>query len=118
MSTGRDSVFLKHLMDFNVVPIVIAGSDGRFFEVNDAFLDLIGYSREEFEAGEVNWRELTPAKYLPLDEDALEQMEHAPVADSYIKEYVRRDGSRVAIELFNGCDPENPGQIIGLIVEI
>ena len=42
-------------------------------EINDALLNLIGYSREELAAGQVNWVDLTPVEYTPLDELAHEE---------------------------------------------
>jgi PAS domain S-box-containing protein len=118
MSDKRNSAFLQHLMDFNVVPIVTFSTDGRMLSVNDAFLDLTGYSREDMDAGRVNWRTLTPPEYLPVDEYFVEQLKHSLIIPPYIKEYVRKDGSRVAIQLFNGRDPDDPTLGVALILEI
>jgi PAS domain S-box-containing protein len=118
MNAKHDRVFLKHLMDFNVVPIIIWSFDGNVLSANDAFLDLIGYSRTEMDAGKINWRALTPPEYLPLDEHCIQELEKFPIATPYVKEYFRKDGSRVAIRLFNGCDPEVPGQGVAMIIEI
>jgi PAS domain S-box-containing protein len=118
MSASQSSAFLQHLMDFNVVPIVIFNTDGRMLSVNDAFLDLTGYSREDMEAGRINWRDLTPPEYLPVDEYFVEQLKHSLIIQPYVKEYVRKDGSRVAIQLFNGRDPNDPSQGVAIILEI
>ena len=42
-------------------------------EMNDALLTLIGYSRDELTAGQVNWIDLTPIEYTPLDDLAHEE---------------------------------------------
>ena len=118
MAPGHDSAYLQLPMGFNAVPIGIWRYDGGFIEVNDALLDLIGYSRADFAAGAINWRELTPPGYLPLDPDCIRQLADAPVAEPYVKEYVRKDGSQVAIRLFNGRDMHVPGQGIVIILPV
>jgi len=40
------------------------------------------------------------------------------VATPYVKEYVRKDGSRVPIKLFNGRDLEVPEPGVALIIKI
>jgi CheY-like chemotaxis protein len=41
-------------------------------DVDDAFLAIVGYTREDFERG-LSWRELTPPEYLHLDEAGMRQ---------------------------------------------
>jgi PAS domain S-box-containing protein len=118
MASNPDSAFLQHLMDFNVVPIVTFNTDGRMLSVNDAFLELIGYSRQDMEEGRVNWRALTPPEYAPVDEHFVEQLNQSTLIPPYVKEYVRKDGSRVAIQLFNGRDPDNASHGVAIILEI
>jgi PAS domain S-box-containing protein len=118
MASNPDSAFLQHLMDFNVVPIVTFNTDGRMLSVNDAFLELIGYSREDMEAGRVNWRALTPPEYLPVDEYFVEQLKQSTIIQPYVKEYIRKDGSRVAIQLFNGRAPDDASHGVAIILEI
>jgi PAS domain S-box-containing protein len=118
MNPDQAVVYLKHLMDFNVVPIVTWSYDGGILSANDAFLELIGYTRQELENGKISWKTLTPASYLPLDEHCMQQLEKAAVADPYVKEYVRKDGSRIAVKLFNGRYMGVVGQGIAAIVAI
>jgi PAS domain S-box-containing protein len=118
MSSNPDSAFLQHLMDFNVVPIVTFNTDGRLFTANDAFLELIGYSRQDLEAGRINWRELTPPEYLPVDEYFVEQLKQSTLIQPYVKEFIRKDGARVAIQLFNGRAPDDASLGVAIILEI
>jgi PAS domain S-box-containing protein len=116
MSPAQAGVYLQHLMDFDVVPIITWDYDGGVLSANDRFLELIGYTRADLEAGRINWKGLTPPAYLPLDEQCMRQLEGAAVADPYVKEYVRKDGSRVAVRLYNGRDPNAPRQGIAAVV--
>jgi PAS domain-containing protein len=42
-------------------------------EASDEFLRMVGYSREDLEAGRLHWPDLTPPEYLPLDDRAHEE---------------------------------------------
>jgi PAS domain S-box-containing protein len=65
--------------------------------VNDAFLDLVGYSREDLLAGRLNWPDLTPPEYVPLDEVAHEEGLRFGACTPFEKELLRKDGTRVPV---------------------
>jgi len=90
---------LRRLFDANIIGIVIGDNAGAILEANDAFLDMLGFTRDELEAGLVDWRERTPAEWLPLDERAIVEMASSGVFSLYEKEYERRDGTRVSVSL-------------------
>jgi len=39
---------------------IFSGEGEAITDANPAFLSLLGYSPEDFSAGQINWRELTP----------------------------------------------------------
>ena len=43
-------------------------------EANDAFLDIIGYTRRDLEAGRITWRAITPPEWAHIYDEAVEQM--------------------------------------------
>src|SRR4051794_7260347 len=47
---------------------IVSGEFDRIPEANDAFLELIGYSREDLLNGSLHWPELTRPEYFALDE--------------------------------------------------
>ncbi|MFM7578771.1 MAG: PAS domain-containing protein, partial [Microcystaceae cyanobacterium] len=57
----------RRLFDLNVVGIIFTDFTGTITEANDYFLEMIGYSRAELEAGQLNWQTLTPLEYLVWD---------------------------------------------------
>ena len=59
---------LRRLIDSNSIGIVIATAAGDVVEANDYYLRLAGFSREELEQGQVDWRTITPPEWLPADE--------------------------------------------------
>ncbi|HXM40839.1 MAG TPA: sigma 54-interacting transcriptional regulator [Bryobacteraceae bacterium] len=74
---------------------VVSGEFDRVPEANDAFLQLVGYSREDLLAGRLNWPDLTPPEYAPLDELAHEEGLRFGACTPFEKELIRKDGTRV-----------------------
>lgn len=86
---------------FNAAPVGIAAGrrDGTLVRANDAYLDLLGFTREEFQAGAVNWVELTPPEFTEVDWDALRRAIGDGRAVRYEKEMRHRSGERIAQEV-------------------
>lgn len=81
------------LMEMNFLPM--AAFEGELFLVgNQAFLDLIGYSKEDLEKG-INWKEITPKEYLGKADACAEELTSKTISTPFEKEYFRKDGSRV-----------------------
>src|SRR5512147_1190539 len=101
----------QRLFDSNIVGIAIANPLGRVLEANDYYLRLIGYTRDEYERDLVDWRALTPPEWIGVDEDAISQLREQGVCLPYEKEYVRRDGTRVPVQIVDAMLP-GPGEDI------
>ncbi len=109
---------LQRLVDANVVGIVVGDNEGRIFEANDYYLDLLGYTRAELEAGQVNWKKMTPPEHLPVDYRAIAELEQRGVSTPYEKEYFRKDGTRVWVLIGDAMLHEEGGKIIAFILNI
>jgi formate hydrogenlyase transcriptional activator len=76
---------------------IVSGEFDRIPEANDAFLELVGYSREDLQAGRLHWPDLTPLEYVPLDEVAHEEGLRFGACTPFEKELIRKDGTRVPV---------------------
>jgi formate hydrogenlyase transcriptional activator len=76
---------------------VVSGEFDQIAEVNDAFLELTGYTGEDVGEGRMLWSDFTPPEYAALDELAHEECLRFGACTPYEKEFVRKDGSRVRI---------------------
>ena len=76
---------------------IVSGEFDSIPEVNDAFLDLVGYTREDSTSGRLHWPDLTPPEYSALDELAHEEGLRFGACTPYEKELLRKDGSRVPV---------------------
>ncbi len=74
----------------------VSGEFDRIMEANDAFLNMLGYSREDLIHG-LGWADIVAPEYLPLQEQAHEEgLLHGACAP-FEMEYVRKDETRVRV---------------------
>ena len=72
--------------------------DGRLVEVNDAFCKIVGYTPEEL--SKLTYRDLTPERWHDAENDILEkQVLTRGYSEIYEKEYRRKDGAIIPVEL-------------------
>jgi PAS domain S-box-containing protein len=88
---------IRRLVDSNIIGIFIGDSRGGIIEANEAFLDMLGYSREDLISGRIRWTKLTPAEWASADQRALAEMSATGSCRPFEKEFFRKDGSRVPI---------------------
>jgi PAS domain S-box-containing protein len=87
-------------------------------DANDAFLKIVGRSREELANGAVNMRLITPSEYAPLDNQAIEELAATGEAKPYEKEYVRKDGSRVPVLIGRKEIRESPLEWVTFVLDL
>ncbi len=109
---------LRRFVDANLVGVAVADSSGAVLEANDYYLRIIGFTREEFGRGEVDWRAITPPEWLPADERAISELRERGICTPYEKEYVRRDGGRIWVFISNALLPGPGEQIAAFILDI
>jgi two-component system, chemotaxis family, sensor kinase Cph1 len=91
-------VFLADLLEFSAQPFGVGYPDGRLGLINRAFEDLTGYTKEELK--KIDWLQvLTPIEFRDMEQEKLEELQDSGQPVRYEKEYIRKDGTRVPIEL-------------------
>ncbi|WP_334938340.1 PAS domain-containing protein [Nostoc sp.] len=108
---------LRRLVDSNIIGIMFANLD-YITEANEAFLEMVGYTREELLAGKVRRQQMTPSEYHSLDRQGLEQLLTVGVCNPFEKEYIRKDGSRIPILIGGALVEEDPVSWICFILDL
>jgi PAS domain S-box-containing protein len=88
---------LRRMLQIPTVGIIHFDMVGGITQANDAFLDIVGYTREELEAGRVRYEELTPPEWRWRDLQTLAELGTHGRSVPFEKEYFRRDGERIWI---------------------
>lgn len=89
----------RQLVEFNMIGIMLADTNGKITQANDALLNMIGYTRKDLLLDKIRWDEMTPPEYRFVDEQAIEQMKMTKICPPFEKEYIRKDGSRIQVLL-------------------
>ena len=88
---------LRRLFETDLLGIFFFGYDGSVTTANDAFLATVGYTREDLDAGRVDWAAMTPPDYAAQDAAKVEEVRATGRCQPFEKEYVRRDGTRAPV---------------------
>ncbi len=97
---------------------VLAGEGEQVVLANDAFLELVGYSRAELEAGGIDWVALTPPEWLERDAVDPEELRRSGRVGPFFKEYRHRDGHRVPVHISAVLIGEEPFQWCSVVVDL
>jgi PAS domain S-box-containing protein len=114
----RAEVRLRRFYETDLFAILYWTIDGGVIDVNDKFLEMTGYTREDLRAGRLNWSEMTPPEYYAMDEDARRQIRETGVHLPYEKEYIRKDGTRVWGLFAAAAWEDNRNEGVSFIVDV
>ena len=99
---------IRRLVDANIIGIYTWHLDGTIIDANDAFLQMVGYARDDLASGDLRWTDLTPTEWREGDERAAAELQSTGTFRSVEKEYYRKDGTRVPV-LIGGATFEGRG---------
>ena len=108
----------RRLVSSDVQGIFFWNTAGEVTGGNDAFLRLARYTRDELEAGSVNWAAMTPPEYADADRRALKEIASNGVSSPYEKEWIRPDGSRVAVLIGAAVFEDNPTEGVCFVIDL
>ena len=87
-------------------------------EVNDAFLQMLGYDRDDFVSGRMPRSGLTPPEWRKRDMQTLAELREFGVSQPFEKEYLRKDGSRVPVLMGGACFDETRTEGVAFVLDL
>ncbi|MDK1378677.1 MULTISPECIES: PAS domain S-box protein [unclassified Sinorhizobium] len=109
---------IRRLVDANVMGVCIWNLDGGITEANEAFLRMVGHSREDLLSGRVRWRDLTPAEWRDRDEHAVAELRAVAKFQPFEKEFFRKDGSRVPLLIGGALFEEGGNEGVAFVLDL
>lgn len=98
----RQKEFLAEMVELASQPFAVGYPDGRVGMFNQAFERLTGYPADDLRG--VDWHTaLTPPEWRAGEQQKLDELRRTGRAVTYQKEYIRKDGTRVPVELLVGA---------------
>jgi PAS domain S-box-containing protein len=108
---------IRRLVEAGILGIFIANVEGGIVEANHAFLQMLQYGRQDLVSGRLHWKDLTPAELRERDQRALTEGLATGVFQPYEKEFLRKDGSRVAA-LIGGALFEGGNEGVSFVLDL
>jgi two-component system cell cycle sensor histidine kinase/response regulator CckA len=115
LSVSRACV--ARLVDSNVIGVLVTEGDA-IVEANDAFLRMVGYTRDELAEGRLRWRELTPPEHADADARAFDEILRLGGCPPFDKELVRKDGTRCAVLVGGAVLSRSPLQSVWFVLDL
>jgi PAS domain S-box-containing protein len=100
---------------YDSLKIGIARTDmaGKIIECNRAFLEMLGYGEEEIRL--LTYQQITPSKWHAIEEEIVrKRVLKLGYSPEYEKEYIRKDGSIVPVELRAWLIRDRTGGPVGM----
>lgn len=106
----RRERLLADIVRESSVGIAIGYPDGRLGICNSAYQEITGYSENVLQT--VDWNKaLTPPEWEESETEKLEELHRTKKPVHYEKEYIRKDGSRVPVELLVNPRFDKQGEV-------
>lgn len=85
---------------------------------NDVMLSLLGYTRDDLQAGRINWFDSTPQEWRAADADGMVQVRETGRHAPFEKEFFHKDGHRVRVLIGSTLRDVSRGEGISFIIDV
>src|SRR2546422_7299520 len=114
---GGRGLLVGPLVESDLIAAVVWDEDG-IEQANDAFLEMVGYTRRDLDAGRLRWREMTPPEHWERADRALLELRESGRSIPYENEYIRKDGIRVPVLVGFARVRSDPFRAVGYVIDL
>lgn len=86
-----------HLVDSNLIGVVVTDRESRILEANTAFLNIIGLTQADVNTGEIRLRDLTPPELIAEFDRTMQTLQETSLTHPTLTDFLHKDGSRVTV---------------------
>lgn len=110
----------RKIFDSNVIGMIFSNIDtGRIDNANKIFLDMLGYTQEDFEKGNINWKDITPAEFMPISKISVGLLQSQGFCPPFEKQYISKGGKPIDVLIGSAIlDDENKRDAVTYIIDI
>ena len=87
LARESSEIRFRRVFESSVSGMIFADFQGNIIDANDRFLQMVGYTREELDAGLIHWDTMTPPEYAHADVVAMERVIQDGASEPWEKEY-------------------------------
>ena len=109
---------IRRLVDAHIVGIFTWNLAGKILEANEAFLHMVGYSREDLISAHMKWSDLTPPEWQDRDAHALIEVKEKGTVQPFEKEFFRKDKSRVPVLLCGALFERSVDEGVAFVLDL
>ncbi len=107
--------FNRTLIDSSPIGLVLSHEDGSLVEANNAFANIIGYSRETIFS--LDYWDITPKAYAEVEHAHIEQLKREGCFNAFEKELTHKEGYLVPVRVSGLLIEKNGERFVWSIVE-
>jgi PAS domain S-box-containing protein len=109
---------IRRLVDANIIGIFFWNLEGAIVGANEAFLQMLQYSREDLVSGCVRRTDLTPAEWHARNERALAELKENRSVRPYETQLLRKDGDRVPVLIGGALFEEGGNEGVAFVLDL
>ena len=109
---------IRRLVDANIIGIFMWNLEGEIIEANEAYLNMLRFSREDLLSRRVRWTDLTPTEWRDRDERAAAEIKANGTFQPFRKEYLRKDGSRIPVMIGGAMFEESGNEGVAFVLDL
>lgn len=110
----------RKIFESDVIGILFCNLEtGKIHDANQAFLEMVGYNREDLQNGVLNWHRITPKEYLNVSMTSVSQLRQNGVCPPFEKNYIRKDGEQLPVLIGSAIlGTDNPNEVVTYVIDI
>jgi two-component system sensor histidine kinase/response regulator len=108
----------RRLAESNMIGVTIGDATGRFLYANDAYLRMVGYTRDDLQGGQLRWDTVTPPDQQQLAETLSRQLSTTGLVEPLETVHLHKDGRRVPVLIGLARLEGSEVQAIGFVLDL